>query len=96
MSLALPATITSTLDYGFWDVNVTAHNAASGYKTGNVYAEYSGTPGKITHTAWVYSPEYRNTTTTTDDPTFTASQLSYSGDQGKVHIRHKPRLAIAG
>ena len=81
IAAAFPAT-----DYGYWDVNITSYNAASGYKGGDIYAEYSGTPGRIAHSTWLYRPEYRNTTITTDDPTFIVTQVNYSGNQCECQL----------
>lgn len=68
-------------DYGYWDVNVTSGNAASGYRWGDIYADYSETAGKISHSSWQYSPVYRNITITCDNPEFGSSQVDYTGNQ---------------
>lgn len=70
------------VDYGYWDVNVTSGNAASGYRWGDIYAEYSGETGRISHSSWEYSPVYRNVTTTSDNPEFGSNRVDYAGEQG--------------
>lgn len=79
-ALALPGAARDAADYGFWNVNVTSSNAASGYRWGDVYAEYSGSPGAISHFSWLYDPSVRTTTTTTDNPLFNSSIVDYQGD----------------
>jgi hypothetical protein len=80
-ALAMPGTARETTDYGFWNVNVTSGNAASGYRWGDVYAEYSGSLGAISHFSWLYDPSIRTTTTTTDNPLFNSSIVDYQGDR---------------
>ncbi|KAL7626471.1 hypothetical protein AAE478_003243 [Parahypoxylon ruwenzoriense] len=68
-----PAILT---DYGYWDINVTAGSAASGYRWGDVYAEYSGTPGEISHTDWIWDPHNGGMlNTTSDNPNFGSSMV---------------------
>ncbi|KAM0820055.1 hypothetical protein AB5N19_05873 [Seiridium cardinale] len=78
-AIALPAT-TDPSDYGYWSVNVTSSNDASGYRYGDVYAEYSSSPGQISHFSWLYSPAERNPTSTTDNPAFNSSIVDGQGD----------------
>lgn len=83
--LALPATAQQlTTDSGSWNLNVTSSSAASGYRYGDVYAEYSSTPGQISHFSWLYSPAERSTTTTTDNPAFNSSIVDGQGDHSKI------------
>ncbi|ETS78177.1 hypothetical protein PFICI_10239 [Pestalotiopsis fici W106-1] len=79
-ALALPDTIRDVTDYGYWNVNVTSSSAASGYRYGDVYAEYSGAQGNISHFSWLYDPSVRATTTTTDNPLFNSSIVDGQGD----------------
>lgn len=83
-TLAVAGSAASALDrdYGYWQVNVTCGNAATGYRWGDVYAEYFETPGKISHMSWRYNPEQNNITITRDDPDFDSSVVDYQGDQG--------------
>lgn len=80
-ALALPGAARDATDYGFWNVNVTSSNAASGYRFGDVYAEYSGAPGAISHFSWLYDPTVQTTTTKTDNPLFNSSIVDYQGDR---------------
>ncbi|KAF7530430.1 hypothetical protein G7054_g9597 [Neopestalotiopsis clavispora] len=81
-ALALPDTTTTgdVTDYGYWNVNVSSSNAASGYRFGDVYAEYSGASGNISHFSWLYDPSVRATTTTTDNPLFNSSIVDGQGE----------------
>ncbi|KAK6200642.1 hypothetical protein LQW54_009685 [Pestalotiopsis sp. IQ-011] len=80
-ALALPGAAWDATDYGFWNVNVTSSNDASGYRFGDVYAEYSGAPGAISHFSWIYDPPVQTTTTKTDNPLFNSSIVDYQGDR---------------
>lgn len=83
------------VDYGYWDVNVTSGNAASGYRWGDIYAEYSGEAERISHSSWEYSPVYRNVTTTSDNPEFGSNRVDYAGDQRMSFLLCHIRIQIA-
>ncbi|KAI5853628.1 hypothetical protein GGS23DRAFT_591185 [Durotheca rogersii] len=78
---ASPVPAATLVDYGYWNINVSASNAASGYRWGGVYAEYSGEPGKISHTTWLWDHTIKEYSTTTDNPDFTNNIIDYGGDR---------------
>ncbi|KAI9158007.1 hypothetical protein HJFPF1_05992 [Paramyrothecium foliicola] len=88
LSLLLPAahaapTSPSDADYGSWAIQVTTGNAASGYRWGDLYAEHSSRPGVVSHSYWLYSPEFQNITFRPDDATLRNTYVDGLGVMGK-------------
>jgi hypothetical protein len=82
-SEAVPTTSKACTDYGSWEIGIITGASATGYRFGDLYAQHSKNPGVISHSKWLYSPEFQNTTFTTDDPTLSNSLLDSLGVQGK-------------
>ncbi|GAP91385.1 hypothetical protein SAMD00023353_6300280 [Rosellinia necatrix] len=70
-------------DYGFWNVTVSQGWPASGYRYWNLDAEYSATPGVITHTTWLYSPADGSTITYHNDTNFGST---YNSGDGSISL----------
>ncbi|KAI1426553.1 hypothetical protein F5Y12DRAFT_741496 [Xylaria sp. FL1777] len=69
-------------DYGYWDVMVARSFPASGFRSWDLWANYSRTPGLTKHSSWTYSPVNGSTIVIHNDPNFDSTY----GDDGSVKL----------
>lgn len=58
---------------GYWNVTVSQGWSASGYRSWNIAANYSGTPGITKHSSWTHIPGNGSTETLHHDTNFRSS-----------------------